>query len=401
MFKIIKPAAVLAGALVITACAGVSPKIDPASYQMTPADADKVVIPDVCKSSYKINVPKIAITQFTNNTTYGDMSATNTSVDQKSNTQSVSAGVAGVVAAPGAVGLGYVAANNTTTNASAQVDSFYRQISSKVGEYAQSSVESTLSKMGGADIFDRQNLDKILSEQKFQMSIADPATAVKLGKLAGVQYIITGTVDNIATKYIDKIDNNNNTSGSLGAFLSIATIAANTQTGWNVNVEMTVSMIDVSTGQVIVSEKVKGHENAGNARNFNPEMALTAAKKAMGEAVNDIKPIFSDKFAQKGYIVQLRGGKQVALINIGSDKGMQSGTRLDAYDFMEITDPFTNSSSCNMSKIPAEITVSDQVQPGSSWVRIEGKPDVLSRVKIGTIIMRQKLQGQNMFQKLF
>ncbi|WP_243640950.1 CsgG/HfaB family protein [Seleniivibrio woodruffii] len=371
------------------------------SYQISPADAERIEIPNVCRASYKIEMPRVAVVEFANNTTYGEMTATNTNIDTKGTRKSVSAGAVGVVAAPGAAGIGYVGANRTDVQVNTQIDTFQRQFSSKVGEYAQSAVENTISKMGGTQMFDRKKLDKILSEQKFQMTMADPATAVKLGKMAGVQYIITGSVDNIATKYIEKIDNNNNVGGGLGAALSIGTALANTQTGWNVNVEMTVQLLDVESGQIIISQKATGREVAGTARNFNPEMALTAAKKALGEAVDDIRPLFSEKFAQKGYIQQLRGNKKVALVNIGSEKGIQSGQKLEVFDFLEIVDPMTNASSCNMSVIPVDITVSDQVQPGQSWVLIDGKPEVTARLKVGSIIQRKKLEGQSVFKKMF
>jgi hypothetical protein len=401
MIRIIKPALLVTGLFALSACVGGGPKVDPMSYQITPADAERVDIPNVCKGSYKIETPRVAIVEFTNNTTYGEMTATNTNIDTKGTRKSVSAGAVGVVAAPGAAGIGYVGANKTDIKVNTQIDTFQRQISSKVGEYAQSAVENTINKIGGTQMFDRKKLDKIMSEQKFQMTMADPATAVKLGKMAGVQYIITGSVDNIATKFIDKVENTSNAGGGLGAALAIGTALANTQTGWNVNVEMTVQLLDVETGQILLSEKVTGREVAGTARNFNPEMAVTAAKKAMGEAVDDIRPAFSGKFAQKGYIQQLRGGKQVALVNIGSDKGITPGQKLEAFDFMEIVDPMTNASTCNMSVIPVELTVSEQIQPGQSWVLVEGKPEVTSRIKVGSIIQRKKLDGQSMFKKLF
>ncbi len=401
MNNFLKPTVIVAGLFVLSACVGGGPKVDPMSYQITPADAERIEIPNVCRASYKIEFPRVAVVEFENNTTFGDMTATNTSVNTKGTRKSVSAGAAGIVGGPGAVGVGYVGANRTDFQSNTQIDSFQRQISSKVGEYAQSAVENTISKVGGTQMYDRKKLDKIMSEQKFQMTVGDPATAVKLGKMAGVQYIITGSVDNIAAKYVDKIDNNNNVGGGLGAALSIGTALANTQAGWNINVEITVQLIDVETGQIIVSQKVTGREVAGGSSNFNPELAVTAAKKAMGEAVDDIKPVFSEKFAQKGYIQQLRGGKAVALINIGSDKGMQPGQKLEAFDFMEIVDPMTNVSSCTMTTIPVELTVSEQVQPGQSWVLIEGKPEVTSRVKVGTIIQRKKLSGQSMFKKMF
>ncbi len=137
-------------------------------------------------------------------------------------------------------------------------------------------------------------------------------------------------------------------------------------------------------------------------KNFNPEMAITAAKKAMGEAVDDLKPVFSEKFAQRGYIQQLRGIKQVALINLGSEKGMKPGTKLDAYDFMVIEDPLTNVKTCNMSKIPVDLVVSDQVQPTQSWVKVDGKPEQTARLKLGAIIKRQQLKGgQSLMKKNF
>lgn len=401
MMKVFKPAVVCAGMLLLSACAGGGPKVDPMSYQLSPADAERVSIPNVCKSSYKVDTPKVAVTAFTNNTTYSNMTATNTNVDHSSTTKRVSGGVAGVVATPGAIGIGHVSASKTDVQSNTQIDSFMRQIAPNIGEYAQAAVENTISKMGGTDMYDRKKIDHIMSEQKFQMTIADPATAVKLGKMAGVSYIITGTVDNITTKYVDKIQNNNNVGGGLGAFMAVATVAANTQTGWNVNVEMTVELIEVETGRILINEKVTGREVAGNAKIFNPEMAVQAAKKAMGEAVDDIRPIFSEKFAQKGYIQQLRGNKQVALINVGSEKGIQAGQKFDIYDFMEIVDPMTNVSTCNMSKVPVEATVSDQIQPNQSWLKLEGKPEATSRVKVGSIIQRQKLAGQSVMKKLF
>lgn len=387
-------------ALALSSCGG-GPKIDPASYQITPADVEKISIPGVCQSSYKVETPRVAVTQFLNNTTYGNMTATNTKVTGESTTKRASAGVVGVVATPVGVGIGGASVSKTDTQYSQNIDSFMRNIAPNIGEYAQSAVENTMANIGGMDIFDRTRMDQIMSEQKFQMTLGDPNTAVQLGKLAGVTYIITGTVDNIATSYKEKLKNDNNSSGWLAVAMSAATVAANTQAGWNVNVEMTVKLLDVATGQMIVNKKVTGHEVAGEQKNFNPEMAVTAAKKAMGEAVDDLRPVFSERFAQRGYIQQLRGGKQVGLINLGSEKGIEPGQGLDAYDFMEIIDPMTNVATCNMSKIPVELKVSNQVQPNQSWIEIKGKPEQTARLKLGVIIMRQKLSGQSLIKKLF
>jgi hypothetical protein len=121
----------------------------------------------------------------------------------------------------------------------------------------------------------------------------------------------------------------------------------------------------------------------------------------MGEAVDDLRPSFSQRFAQRGYVQQLRGNKKVALINLGSEKGMEPGTKVEIYDFIEIVDPLTNVATCNMSKIPVKATVSDQVMPNQSWVLLDGKPEVTNRIKAGAIVMREKLKGQSIFKKMF
>lgn len=394
------PTLLFAFSLVLTACVG-GPKVDPMAFQITPADVEKITIPGVCQASYKSDTPRIAVTQFLNNTTYGKMTAQNTKTSGERTTTRKSAAMAGIVATPVGIGVGGVSASKTNTKYSQNVDTFLREIAPNIGEYAQSAVENTMANIGGADIYDRNNLQQIMSEQKFQMTIGDPTTAVQLGKMAGVSYIITGTVDNIATKYKEKMKNDSGATGWLAVAASAATAAANTQAGWNVDVEITVKLLDVATGKMLINKKVKGHEVAGMQKNFNPEMAITAAKKAMGEAVDDLRPVFSERFAQKGYIVQLKGNKKVGLINLGSEKGIKAGQVIEAYDFMEIVDPLTNVATCNMSKIPVKLKVSNQIQPKQAWIEIDGKPEITSRLKLGVIVKPAKQKGQSFMKKLF
>jgi hypothetical protein len=269
-------------------------------------------------------------------------------------------------------------------------------------------VENITTNIGGMDIYDRTNLKNILSEHQFQMTIADPDTAVRAGKLAGVHYIFVGTVDSISAKYVPPTNNNNNNNKNnnsdnswLNLAMAVGAAAANTQSGWIVNVEMTVKMIDIETGQVMINTKVKGREVAGGGKGLNPELIVEAAKKGMGEAVDDLKPALSMKFSPKGYVKQMRGGKTIVLVNIGSDAGIQPGDKLEAFDFIEIGDPFSGERTCNMAMIPVELTVSDQIAPDQAWVKVDGKPDALMRLKNGTIIKREKLEGQSFFKKMF
>lgn len=389
----------------LSGCMGGAPQIDPMAYQVMPSDTQRVVIPPTCKSMYESTIPKVAIVEFANNTTYGKMAAVNVNATGKSDTtrKHVSGGVVGFV--PGAVGYVHGSKTNVQRNWSTNVDTFMREVAPNIGEYAQSAVEDTITNIGGLDVYNRANLEKVMKEQQFQMVAADPDTAVSLGKLAGVQYIITGTVDNIDTKYIPPVKDvpQSKDSGTQLALL-LGQVAVNTQTGWNVNIEMTVKMIDVETGKAVISKKVKGREVAGKQEGFNPEMVITAAKKAMGEAVDDIKPDFSGKFALQGYITQLKGNKQVAMISIGSSKGLKPGEKLEAYDFSEIIDPMTNASVCSKSKVPVILTVSNQVDENYCWVTIEADKKfagAVERLRTGTLIKRAQLDGQSIFKKMF
>jgi hypothetical protein len=80
---------------------------------------------------------------------------------------------------------------------------------------------------------------------------------------------------------------------------------------------------------------------------------------------------------------------------------MQPGTKVVAYDFIEIVDPFTNVATCNMSAIPVELTVSDQIMANQAWLQVKGKPEQISRLKLGVIIKRETLKGQSLMKKFF
>lgn len=391
-------------ALIVGGCG--APNIDPMAMQVTTADSQQVVVPDVCMPQYVSKVRTVAVVPFINNTTFGKMKAVSTNeTGQSTKTRKhVEGGAIGAVATPGAVGIGYVGASKTTTkkNWSKDVNTFYRQISSKLGEFAQSAVEDAVSKMGGVELYTRAQMAAIVQEQNFQMNVADPNTMIEFGRIAGVEYIITGTVDNINAKYVSKNNLKSNT-GNVWVDLAVGlgSAAANTQAGWNITTQMTVQVIDVSTGKIILSKKVKGRELGGTQRGFNPELVVTAAKVAMGESMADIRPETSGLFDAKTYINQLRGSKQVALIGMGKDKKLEPGQEIEAYEFLEIVDFMSKQKMCTKSKIPLKLTVSNQVDEISSWIKVEGDASSIARLKIGTLVRRAPLGGQSFMKKMF
>lgn len=378
------------------ACA--PPKIDPGSMQVTPADTEQVNIPKICMAQYENRKITVAVLPFTNNTTFGKMEASNTQIQGEATRTHTEAGAAGIVAAPGAVGVGYVGASKTNVQYSTDINTFYRQIAPNLGEFAQSAVEDTIVNLGGVEVFSRAQMGKILQEQGFQMNLADPNTAAKFGKIAGVSYVITGTVDNINAKYVPKTESKN--TGSVLLDLMVAVSKSMTE-GWNVTTDMTVQLLDVSTGKIILSKKVSGRELGGEQPGFNPELVVTAAKKAMSESVDDIKPDFSDYFSKKAYISQLRGNKAAAMVSAGKNSGIKPGDKLEAYEFMEIEDFMTKNITCTKSKIPVELVVSNQVDEASAWVVVKGDAEAKKRLKIGTLVKRAPLSGQSIIKKLW
>ncbi|MDK2792189.1 MAG: hypothetical protein PWQ25_1052 [Deferribacteres bacterium] len=388
-------ASVLSLSLVLFACA--APKIDPMSMQVTPADTEQVNIPQICMAQYESKKISVAVLPFTNNTTFGKMEGVNTNIQGEATRTHTSAGVAGVVAAPGAVGIGYAGASKTNVKYSKDINTFYRQISPQLGEFAQSAVEDTIVNIGGVNVFSRAQMEKILQEQGFQMNVADPNTVAQFGKIAGVSYVITGTVDNINAKYVPKSDTN---TGNVWVNLAL-TVGKSMVEGWNVTTDMTVQLIDVSTGQILLSKKVSGRELGGTQPGFNPELVVTAAKKAMQESVDDIKPVFSEHFSAKAYINQLRGNKSAAMVSMGRKDGIKPGDKLEAYEFLEVQDFMTKKSNCTKSKIPVELIVSDQVDESTSWVVVEGEPNSKMRLKLGTLVKRAPMSGQSVIKKLW
>jgi hypothetical protein len=92
-------------------------------------------------------------------------------------------------------------------------------------------------------VFERNKLEAILQEQDFQVSSGrvDPSTAVKIGKMIGVDSIVTGSITSIVFSKSGGI-----TLGPVNLKKSMATVT------------IMVRAINVTTGEIIFSEVKKG-----------------------------------------------------------------------------------------------------------------------------------------------
>jgi curli biogenesis system outer membrane secretion channel CsgG len=346
--------------------------INPTTLTHEAGDRDALDLPIQCQYLYQPDRHIIAVVEFVNNTTFqGGTAVTGRAASQ-----------AQIGRTPGGFGA----------SSAQSIDMLYRNISPQLGEFAQSAVESTLVRVGGATVVSRSNMERILREQQFQMTLADPDTAVEFGRLAGAEYIVTGTVDNLRVFYIAPSEIPQ-TKGNLEGVLTMLTMTLlNTFTaGWYAEVEMTTNIIDISTGFIIDTSKVKATAHAGNAPMFNTELVIAAAKQAMGKAVDRMVPFMNSRFAVKGHVNELRGGKKVALISIGSEAGLKQGDRVTPYKTVLQRDFITGREECIIIPLGFHMTVLSGVTPNSAWAEVNTKNKAkLTNLKVGSLVIRTR-----------
>jgi len=147
-------------------------------------------IPNACRDEYKnlLQPPKVAIMRFNNNSNFGVATISNKNAKNNRNL--------GVSADFISLGVYNNSQKNSTTTK--------RVVDPKLDRAITSSVESMLADLGGVDVYSRDDLAKVIKEQKLQQSgLFDENSLVQLGKLTGVRYIITGSIDGVIQEYKD------------------------------------------------------------------------------------------------------------------------------------------------------------------------------------------------------
>lgn len=386
----------------LASCAGAI-KLDPTSF--TVDSGPKESIPAVCKSSYESANISVAVVNFTNNTTFEFAKVVQSNVSGSSNRTRVGGAVAG--ATPAGVGVVWGQAEKANFQRDSQTTE--RQINAKLSESVEDGVMDELVNMGGAKIFTRKDMEKIMSEQKFQQSgLVDDKNIAQLGKLAGVKYIVTGSVNNVDLSYksFDSARKGLSGGSGIGGLLgSVAAAGLESQEGWNINTEVALRILDVESGGVLFSKVVSGKHIIGKIPYPNYDALIGGMKKAAAKGLADARPQLSKWFTVKGYILQTKtspdGKQRAALVNIGEKQGLKAGSALFAYTFQQISDPFDEKKvSCDVVKLPVELLVTEQLQPDRAWVVVESKPEQLGRVKTGQLVERKPLEGQGIMNKM-
>jgi len=363
-----------------------------------------VMVPEVCKAEYNSlkEIPRVAIVKFTNNSSFGKA---NTS-ESNANANYQGAAVAGIVAGANGVGVGVASKEHLDTH----TNKTSRVVDPKLDKAITSAFEGILAEMGGAEVYSREDLSKVMKEQKLQQSgLFDENTLVQVGKLAGVKYIITGSIDSVTQEYKDyekaanaagnavagqgRQNNNNLTNQLLGAAIKLGGSMAS---GMKITTRVTFKIIDVATGKIVFSKQVEETKNIGKIKYPTYDQKIGAIKDDIMEALKGVKPEISGFFAPTGYITQVKTNKKhdkfIAQINLGSKDKVKPGQTFSVYKFAELTDPVTNKTTCDKSTMSVTLTVSkNQIQPNRAWTLADG--DDAPNLRAGQIVKRDALKN--------
>ena len=201
-------------------------------------------------------------------------------------------------------------------------------------------------------VFERAKLDLLLQEQNFQnfSGLVDQTTAVKLGKMIGVDAILTGSITNISFKKSEGIK-----IGPIKVGKSYAKVV------------MTIRIIDVTTGEILFSTVQEEEASKSGVSGVLPIPIPGGIAFSKQEAVDvlsavelicnkvalnfvakiDKKNIAVNSAPLEGYVVKVESTSSGAItqvyINLGESSGIRVGDEIRIYREGEvILDPKTN-----------------------------------------------------------
>lgn len=203
----------------------------------------------------------------------------------------------------------------------------------RLGEAAADVFVTQLLESGKFSVIEREKVDVILREQDFGASGAvTPQTAAKIGKMLGVDLMLTGSVSQFSVS---------RTGASIGR------IGGSVTTG---KVVLQARMINTTTGEILVAAEEDNKKNLVGAHyksvNFKQNFDYGLANEVMHPAVEKMVAKIVDKAAgmttasHSGRIVKVEGSK--VWINLGAGSGVKAGDTFEVYrKGEELIDPDT------------------------------------------------------------
>jgi curli biogenesis system outer membrane secretion channel CsgG len=217
-----------------------------------------------------------------------------------------------------------------------------------------------LVKDGSYSVIERKALDKIMAEQNFSNSNrADSTSAARIGKLLGVDAIITGSITEFGNE-----TKKTNLGGGGGSWHGIG-LGGVGHSNSKANVAITARIINVDTGEILGVADGKGQSarastsllggggnwngfGGGNAdfgsSNFQNTIIGEATKAAVDQLstnlVADVPKIGVRSVVVEGTVAAVEGNQ--VILNVGGKAGIKVGDQFDVVRVTkEIKDPTT------------------------------------------------------------
>ena len=182
-------------------------------------------------------------------------------------------------------------------------------------------------------IVDRTQLETIAREHRLHLSgLMDPRTAAKLGKIAGLQYIITGAVTGFSLKETSQVQDKNAWMGViLGGTVGDLVRNKKVEKIEDAEVTLDVRIIDVNTEEVVLAiaetgiarSTIKGSAS-GKSDESVQKQVINLQDAAISDAVARVGQRVKEKVAGEYPQVLSAGGGEVVL-SIGATSGVKIG----------------------------------------------------------------------------
>ncbi len=195
----------------------------------------------------------------------------------------------------------------------------------RLGSGAADILTTALVKTGKFDMYERERLNSVLKEQKMGASgLVDPSTAAQIGKLIGVNYIITGAV----TEY------GQSRAGGGGGGVDVGKV------GYHSAVD--IRMVDTTTGKIVFADTASDDKSSfsvkvfgfGGGEKFNEKHATEAMRGAIEKVAAKIEatPLSSSSAgpaaASTGKAVVADVDGNSISLNKGKEIGLQVGQKV-------------------------------------------------------------------------
>jgi curli biogenesis system outer membrane secretion channel CsgG len=196
----------------------------------------------------------------------------------------------------------------------------YQQVNQKATEM----LTTALVKTGEFIVVERAVMDQVLKEQSLGLAgFIDQSTAANVGKVLGVQALVTGAVTNMGI-----------TNQNIGLMKTLGVSGQTTV----MNVDLDVRLIDTTTAAVLLADVGKGSHTVPKLQvtSVGSSQQTTERDESIGKAVRDAADDVARKIVAQMQKVEWTGliaeitGREV-YINAGADLGLKIGASLTVF----------------------------------------------------------------------